>query len=279
MPAPETMYVFTPAERAIYAEIYFPKKVVYQPAIFYALRYGHDEKIVRTYLRDNVEALLTELKEYRQLLNPHQYEFEPKRGQPPTLEEARRRIDVYVSYYKGWSMYEVDGVWEATKPPLLEGTPALPVGEEEAPRLVEERTQVIRLMFRLPSTYEEEARHAGCFDVLRAIIYWTIGIQGSLNEHRSWSRAEQARFMVHHTPWPKKKAAFARRYFARVAKEVEKWIDDCGLFIFGYLVRKFAENVLKEKEEEAEIWVTSFFTLGVNVIKRVEKEPPSPHKR
>lgn len=79
--------------------------------------------------------------------------------------------------------------------------------------------------------------------------------------------------MAHHSPWPRRKAAFARQYFSPVAKEVEKWIDDCALFVFGYLVRTFAENVLAEKKREEEIWVTSFFTLGVNIVKRIEHAP------
>jgi hypothetical protein len=49
---------------------------------------------------------------------------------------------------------------------------------------------------------------------------------------------------------------------------VAKWADDCALFIFGYLVKKFAENVLEEKTKEQVIWVTSFFDLTINEIKR-----------
>ena len=206
-------------------------------------------------------------------MDPHQYEEEgKKRRQPPTIEEARLRIESYVSCFKGWSMYEVDGVWEETQPPP-ENLPAVLVEKKERPEVVEERTQVVRIVFRLPSRYDQEARDAGCFDVLRAIVFWTMAIQGSLDEHQSWSTHEHARFMAHHTPWPRRKAAFARRVFAPVAKDVEKWIDDCALFTFGYLVRKFAENVLAEGKREEQIWVTSFFTLGVNIVKRIEHAP------
>lgn len=81
MPAPQTMYVFTPSERAIFAEIYFPKKVVHQPAIFNALRDGHDEQEVKRYLGLNAQALLGELKEYKGLFDPHRYEEGGKKRQ------------------------------------------------------------------------------------------------------------------------------------------------------------------------------------------------------
>ena len=107
-------------------------------------------------------------------------------------------------------MYEVDGVWEETTPPS-EKPPAEPTEEPQQPEVAEERTQVVRIMFRLPGRYDHEAREAGCFDVLRAIVFWTMAIQGSLDEHQSWSKHEYARLLAHHAPWPRRKAAFARR--------------------------------------------------------------------
>jgi len=253
MPNSHITYAYTRGERGIFAEIYFPKKVVYQSAIFNALRDGHKPKVVKDYLDRHVQELLAELKDYKGLFNPRQYS-EPE-GVPtsvPTIADARLRIKRYVSRFKGWSMYEVDGVWVADD------------------RVDEERVQVIRVLFRLPSRYASVAREAGCADVLRAIHYWCIASQGHLSEHRVWSAAEQARFMEHHKPWPPEKESFATTYFSRVAREVSKWRDDCALFVFGYLVRKFAEKVLEERRKETEIWVTSFFNLTVNVIKRVE---------
>lgn len=151
-------------------------------------------------------------------------------------------------------MYEVNGVW---------------MGEEG--ELAEELTQIIRIMFRLPSTYLQEATEAGCFDVLRSMLIWCIANQGNLDEQVWWGKAEQSRFIVRHRPWPsKKKLAFAKQYFKPVAKEVAKWRDDCALFIYGFLVRTFARNVLKKGTKEQVIWVTSFFNLTINEIQRVE---------
>ena len=274
MPIPEIKYVFARGERGIFVEVYFPKKTAYQGAIFNALRFGYEKiegeevereeereeeerETVKTYLLKNIPSLLEELKDYKGLFDPHQYdEGQRRRRRQPTAADAEARINMYTSYFQGWSMYEVDGVWFDKQ-----GKP------------YEERTQLVRLMFRLPSTYLQEARDAGCFDVFRAILYWSISSQGHLDGHVLWNKAEEKLFVQHHHPWTKAKRAFVRKYFVPIAKEVGKWIDDCALFIFGYLVRKFAENVLVEKAEEKEIWVTSFFNLTLNVIKSVETQP------
>lgn len=246
-------YAYTRGERGIFTEVYFPKKVVYQSAVFEALKDGHKPSVVKNYLNRHVQVLLEELRDYKDLFNPHQYEDGGERQfGPPTITDARLRIQRYVSRFKGWSMYEVDGVWVAKD------------------RVDEERTQVVRIMFRLPSRYARTAHAAGCADVLRAILYWTISSQGHTLEHRVWSEAEQGRFIEHHQPWPPHKEAFATQYYRRIAQEVAKWRDDCALFVFGYLVRKFAEKVLEERKRETEIWIASFFNMTVNVMKRVE---------
>ena len=190
MPEPRVLYVFSRGERGIYEEIYFPKKVVYQGAVFDALKDGLDAEKVRSYLSDpeNLPALLQELKDYRGLFDPHQYEKDTRKKGQPTEAEVRERINMYESSFKGWSMYEVNGVW---------------MGEEG--ELAEELTQIIRIMFRLPSTYLQEATEAGCFDVLRSMLIWCIANQGNLDEQVWWGKAEQSRFIVRHRPWPSKK--------------------------------------------------------------------------
>ena len=67
---------------------------------------------------------------------------------------------------------------------------------------------------------------------------------------------------------PPRRLEFAALSFEPMAKQVEKWIDDCGLFIFGYLVRKFSENVLRQNLSEEEIWVVSSFDTCINVVKQ-----------
>lgn len=58
-------------------------------------------------------------------------------------------------------------------------------------------------------------------------------------------------------------------FIGEVSREVMRWIDDCDLFIFGYLVRTFAQNVLAREMHEQEIWVTGWANLDINVIERM----------
>lgn len=64
---------------------------------------------------------------------------------------------------------------------------------------------------------------------------------------------------------------FVKKYFIVIAKEVDKWRDDCALFVFGYLVNKFAGKVIFEQKDEDEIWVASFFNLTLNIFKKVKQ--------
>ncbi len=52
----------------------------------------------------------------------------------------------------------------------------------------------------------------------------------------------------------------------------EGLIDDVNLFIFGYLVRRFWEEALLCGTKEEELWVTSFFTLNLNIVKQQQEE-------
>lgn len=258
MPNFETWYEVDRSERSIFTEIYFPKRAAYQSAIFNALRHGYDQQHVKKYLSENVEALVKEFQSYPSLYDPHNYSTTTPRDTLPTVEEAEQRIAMYKSPFKGWSVNSVDGVFFGKRG-----------------KLYEEATQVIRIMFRFKSSFTKHAARAHCEDVLRAILFWTTSQQGRLNDHKRWSKVEQAQFMARHEPWPSQKRAFAEQYFTRIAREVTKWIDDRALFIFGYLVRQFWKKVLKEKLYEAEIWVTDLFDPMLNVIERVQ-EPPQP---
>lgn len=256
MSATLATYHFGRSERSLFSEIYFPKRAAYMGAIFNALRYGYEINLVKKYLIEQARDLLKEFSVYPWLFDPYNYTT-TKRSKPrPSIEEALRRIEMYQSPFYGWSAYSVDGVFF-----------------DRNGKMYEEATQVVRVMFRFQSSFTEQAEKAGCGDVLRAILFWAIGQQGRLDEHKLWSPAEQRHFIARRGPWTKRKRDFIERYFAGVAKETAKWIDDRALFIFAYLVRKFSDNVLVEQLYEDEIWVTSLFTQVLNVVKR--KEPKS----
>ena len=250
-------YVFTRRQRGIFAEIYFPKRVVYQRAIFRALNSGLHEDRVKRYFRRHINSLLLELADYPNLFDPRQYERErtvQRRRIRPS--EALERIEMYRTYFKGWSMYEVDGMFL----------------NEETNMLNEERTQVIRILFRPPTAFLLEASQRRCYDVHKAITDWVIADPRRLDGQRAWSRQEKSRFVASLEPWPRQKREFVQEYFEPIAKEVSKWVDDCALFGFGYLVRNFWNEVLATGRREDEIWITSFFNLNINIVQRIETQ-------
>jgi hypothetical protein len=124
-------------------------------------------------------------------------------------------------------------------------------------------------MFRFESQLESKAKATDCKDMLRSLARWLIDYDIRLNHHYSWAPSEKERFLSEHKHWPPVQVAFAERNFEVVAKEVEKWTDDCGLFVFGYLVRKFSKNVLTQNMAEEEIWVISSYDPCMNVVRRV----------
>ncbi|HEX4104000.1 MAG TPA: hypothetical protein VHZ04_00790 [Candidatus Paceibacterota bacterium] len=201
----------------------------------------------------NIHSLFVTLADYPyDLFDPYRYgTVKRPRWSESDITKARKRIKMYVSPFKGYSMYEVDGVFFGRS------------GKE-----YEERTQVIRLMFRFKSGYASVARKRHCSDVLRSILFFVMHERGHIAGEAPWDASTKERFMTTHEPWSSPaKRKFAKRYFPRIAAEVRKWIDDCGLFTFGYLVRELSDKVLEVKRPEEEIWVATFFDLLLNVVK------------
>ena len=252
-------YPFSISERILFWEIYFPKRAAYYGAIFDALREGYNEEDVKSYLQEDAAKLLDELQNYPGLLDPRQYEQDVREKRQLTAQDAIDRIAMYKSSFKGWSTYTVDGVF---------------FGEKG--KVFEEATQVVRIMLRFVSSprYEEFQRIAeekNCEDVLRSILYCVITRLGRLDEETGWGADERERFLKDHSAWTKQKRIFAKKHFVDIAKEAQKWVDDCCLFLFGYLVRKFWQNVVAKQEYEEEIWATSLFSMNLNVIHRISR--------
>jgi hypothetical protein len=176
-------YVFIRGQRGILAEVYFPKKVIYQGVIFKALQEGVLGEKVKTYLQVGISDIIQEMKDYPQLFDPNQYERdEPLVAGNVSVEEARQRISIYQSRFCGWSMYEVDGVFWS----------------EERQEIIDELTQVIRLIFRMESSFTEEARRRECYDVLEGMKRWIMAEHNRLDHVLPWSKEEQDRFILLH---------------------------------------------------------------------------------
>jgi len=172
------------------------------------------------------------------------------------ISKARKRIKLYESQFYGWSMYEVDGVFFNRRG-----------------KTYEESTQIVRLIFRFSGKkMDRYAKKIGCDDVFRSIIFFILRERGQIAGEAPWDESMYKRFMEMHEPWLiQLKKIYAERHFSKIAMEVRKWIEDCALFTYGYLVRKFSEKVLETKRIEEEIWITSFFNVTVNAIKRSKR--------
>lgn len=258
-------YKFTRGQRGIFAEVYFPKKVVYQGEIFEALEDGLKEKLVREHLTINLRSILEEMAEYPQIFDPNQYTrtnlVDPLYH--PSALEALRRIDQYISPFHGWSMYEVDGVFR----------------NEVTGQLDDERTQVIRLIFRFEDPLKALAKEAGCYDVFEALMRWVMAEHNRLDHVLPWGDEEQNRFLKLHSAWPEHKQQFVFNHYRPIARSLKKWMDDIALFIYGYLVRRFWSKAVARGRQEDEIWVVSFFNMNLNIVKRQtrrESNDPNP---
>jgi hypothetical protein len=250
---PPAKYVLSSSDSGSAAEIYFPKRAAYQGAIFDALRKGFYEREVKEYLALNAAELIDELRDWAQILEPLKYTSDRPLFRQLSAQDVKARIEMYRSVFKGYSVYSVDGVFFS----------------EDTQTVYEEAIQVVRLMFRFESQLEAEAKRTDCKDMLRSLSRWLIDYDIRLNHHYSWAPQEKERFLAEHTHWPASQLAFAEQHFEAVAKEVEKWTDDCGLFVFGFLVRKFSKNVLVQGMSEEVIWVVSSYDPCMNVVRRI----------
>jgi hypothetical protein len=116
-------------------------------------------------------------------------------------------------------------------------------------------------------TREEEAKLSGCYDVLEAIMRWVMAEHGRLDHVLPWRKGEKQRFLRVHGSWPKHKRSFVDNQYEFITKEVRKWIDDTGMLVFCFLIRKFWENVIETKSREVEIWTANFFNMNLNIVK------------
>ncbi len=168
---------------------------------------------------------------------------------------------MYEQVFYGWSMYEVAGAYLNDR---KQGTATID----------EEQTQVIRLLFRFQDKESEQlALEKRYPEVYRVILYWVLSAYGHADVYESWSDEECRRFLRDHAAWERdpERKAFAEMLYPILAKRISKWINDCGLFIFGYLVREFWQKIVDLHEQEGkdledEIWVSSIFHINVNIM-------------
>lgn len=261
--SPIIAYKFRPSEPGVFVELYLPKKSTYQGILYNTLTTGFKLDEVKKYF---LEATGSKKEAIDKMLRPHaktRHLSSDKKDDSKPLCLADYKPDFinnFMVVFRGYSMYEVDGVFcEYYKDENNEDT-------TEVKKPFEERTQVIRIIFR--PDYKAIKNNPDFHSIDEERItelsqqYFRSGkveIKDFLDKNSKLSESETK--LVHH---------------------LDKWIDYVVLFLFGYLIVEITREIVNIDNEarqqaeqrgetpmsllEQEIWVTSLWNLSINRI-------------
>jgi len=238
-------YELMPLESGVFAELYLPKKAHYQGLLYETLTNGFDVENVRRHLRGKrkqIQAYLGGAAQY--------WEITGKNSPTPEQFLNESFIKRFPDLLYGYTMYEVDGVFRSP----------------HTGQVVEERTQIIRLMFisdldqvfaTLPFI-DESNRNAATL-LARTYLRST-----------HW---DQDHFLEDHKQFPSA-SIFDDKQGAAIIHLTADWARSIAVFLFGYVVHDICEGLRKLNQNdniapEEEIWVTLFWNLIINRIRSV----------
>ncbi len=219
------VYNFNTAEPGIFVEIYLPKKSYFQGTLYRCLTEGFKLKVVKEFLEGNEKRV-------REMFSP----------ESTYLNGYSARVSRMRGVFTGYSLYEVDGVFK---------------GDGDSPPF-EERTQVVRIMFRPESVMGPD----GIAGQKRKEL-----IKGYLRTH-----ADRDLYVEEYRSSEVTDNALAEKEMLR---DLIEWEAEVALFLFGFLLRNICDKIQTDEDvfDEEEIWVTSFWNLTINrVTKKVNPE-------
>ena len=249
-------YLYTLRHPGVFAEFYFPKRVDYQAEIVTALKQGVNEKEVKRYLLEFASEFPKELAAYPYVLDPQRYEG--RKTETVTLSDVKKRIEMYKNPFFGWSTHDVAGAFLNIK--IDKKT------KRETRELQDELTQIVRIIFRFESELEF-AKKKSYERIVQSVTSWLLMNYYHRVALPPYGEAEIQRFIDEHTPFSEQELSYIKANYPAIATEILNWFDDCVLFTFGYLARRFWMQVAEAGRREDEIWITSFFNLGINVLR------------
>jgi hypothetical protein len=218
-----TRYNLLAPEAGSYAEIYLPKKAKYEGELYDALTDGFDCGEVIKYLKDHRNII-------REFMGPAKEFYDASIiDDPPTY---------FPDLYAGYSMYEVDGVFK----PKKVGGP-----------VIEERTQVIRIMFKLDLGLILGQALAQEITTRNKFADAEVVARAYLRSHH-WDKSNFLRDYM--SLGRKDHTDLNENELLDVLRNAEIWARSAGLFLFGYIVHRITEIA-----NEEEIWVTFFWNL------------------
>lgn len=234
-------YQFCPTESGLFVEIYLPKRAEYQVALYDALTEGFQKDKVESHFRNAT----TDRKEGIRNLLEDNY---------PTIADYTdqmifRLMEFFgsdIPLFSGYSMYEVDGVFY-----------------RKDKGIIQDRTQVIRIMFR-PSfrQYSLDSECVGAEELDGEILRSLAAVYfNSLTPDRA-SFVKRLNELTH-----------AQKLFINF---LDEWTQSVALFLFGFLIYNICEKLLELRSEdknkgEEEIWVTCFWNLKITRFPYLEE--------
>jgi hypothetical protein len=238
-------YELMPLESGVFAELYLPKKAHYQGLLYETLTNGFDVENVRKHLRGKrkqIQAYLGGAAQY--------WEITGKNSPTPEQFLNENFIKRFPDLLHGFTMYEVDGVFRSP----------------HTGQVVEERTQIIRLMFitdldQMFSTlaFVQDANRADATLLARTYL-----------RSPHWDRE---RFLEDHKLLPSA-SVFNHEQASAIVHLTADWARSIAVFLFGYVVHDICEGLRKLNQNdqiapEEEIWATLFWNLVINRIRSV----------
>lgn len=211
-------YLFQPSEHGLQVELYLPKRADFQGLLYDTLTEAFDAGKIRAYLADphnrsHLAALLGR----------------NWPGLVARLDSIARRLETGI---KGYSLYEVDGVY---------------AGDEG---VVSERTQVVRLMF-LPDL-DGMAGRAG------------LAPERARDETKILLRDYGADSGFYR----EKKGAGVEPAVLALCEALEGWVEEVGLVLYGFIVNRVCLAIRdRDLRPEEEIRVTSSWGFTVNALR------------
>ncbi|MDB5338116.1 MAG: hypothetical protein JWN70_3735 [Planctomycetaceae bacterium] len=238
-------YELMPLESGVFAELYLPKKAHYQGLLYETLTNGFDVENVRKHLRGKrkqIQAYLGGAAQY--------WEITGKNSPSPDQFLNENFIKKFPDLLYGYTMYEVDGVFRSP----------------HTGQVVEERTQIIRLMFI-----------SDLDQVFAALPFVDESNRGAVTLlARSYLRSthwDRDRFLEDHKLFPSA-SVFDDKEAAAIIHLTADWARSIAVFLFGYVVHDICEGLRKLNQNdviapEEEIWETMFWNLIINRIRSV----------
>lgn len=247
-------YKFQNAEIGVMTEIMLPKKIQYQGFLFKSLISGLKDFSFQNHYAENRESIESLLSNYGSLI---------------TISNERLSLfdEKYKDIFKGYSMYEVDGVFKFRD------------NSDANIKFSEERTQIVKVYYipEYSNIKNEVEEHIGGQIELETIINFAdlFFMNAKITSYRDgniWKRLQPlindedeliALGFLEDAEIRKKQFDFLKEYFTN-------WVDAIAFFTFGYVVWMITDTLVKMKSIaevsylEEEIWVASQWGVLIN---------------